>query len=66
MVNSKKMLGMVIGLFCLTFVVVSAMAAPVEIKLGHVDPRTFVFPKRGQRERRLRASLKAQPGAMWT
>ena len=38
MVKKKMVLGMVAGLFCLMFVVVSALAAPIELKVAHVNP----------------------------
>src|SRR4030066_407385 len=47
MEKRKMLLGVVIGLFCLMFVVVSALAAPVEIKLGHVDPADVCISKKG-------------------
>lgn len=47
MEKKKMVLGMVVGLFCLMFVVVSAQAAPIEIKLGHVDPADVCISKKG-------------------
>jgi len=47
MEKKKIVLGMVIGFFCLMFVVVSAKAAPIEIKLGHVDPADVCISKKG-------------------
>jgi len=40
-------LGMWAGLFCLMFIVASAVAAPVEIKFGHVDPPDVFTSKKG-------------------
>jgi len=40
-------LGLVVGLACFVFVAVSAMAAPVEIKFGHVDPPDIFTSKKG-------------------
>ena len=45
--KKKVLLTMVIGLFCVTFVVASAMAAAIEIKLGHVDPTDPFVSKKG-------------------
>jgi tripartite ATP-independent transporter DctP family solute receptor len=47
MIKRRVVLGMVIGLFCLTFVVASTLAAPIEIKLGHVDPPDVCTSKKG-------------------
>ena len=47
MVNSKKMLGMVIGLFFLALCAAPAWAAPIEIKFGHVDPPDIYTSKKG-------------------
>ena len=47
MERKKVVLAMVIGLFCVTFVAASALAAPVEIKLGHVDPADICISKKG-------------------
>jgi len=38
MVKRKMVLGLVVGLFCLMFVIVSALAAPIELKIAHVNP----------------------------
>jgi len=64
MEKKKVVLAMVIGFVCFIFAATSGLAAPVEVKLGHVDPADICISKKGQREQRLRASLKAQPGAM--
>ncbi len=47
MEKKKVVLGMVIGLFCLTFVVASTLAAPIEIKFGHVDSPDVCISKKG-------------------
>src|SRR4030042_3729593 len=47
MVKRKMLLGTAVGLFCLTFIVGLALAAPVEIKLGHVDSPDVCISKKG-------------------
>jgi len=47
MEKKKMVLGMWAGLFCLMFIVASAVAAPVEIKFGHVDPPDVFTSKKG-------------------
>lgn len=43
----KVILGLVVGLFCVMSVVTSTLAAPIEIKLGHVDPADVCISKKG-------------------
>jgi len=47
MEKKKMVLGMVVGLFCLTFITASALASSIEIKLGHVDPADVCISKKG-------------------
>src|SRR5512139_801623 len=47
MVRRRTVLGMVIGFVCFIFVIGSALAAPIEIKLGHVDPADVCISKKG-------------------
>jgi tripartite ATP-independent transporter DctP family solute receptor len=47
MVKGRKVFGWVVGLFCLVFITASTMAAPIEIKLGHVDPADVCISKKG-------------------
>jgi tripartite ATP-independent transporter DctP family solute receptor len=47
MVKRKMLLGTAVGLFCLTFIVGLALAAPVEIKFGHVDSPDVCISKKG-------------------
>src|SRR5512139_1698880 len=47
MVRRRTVLGMVIGFVCSILLIASAHAAPVEIKLGHVDPADVCISKKG-------------------
>jgi tripartite ATP-independent transporter DctP family solute receptor len=47
MEKRKVVLGLVVGFFCLMFVVASVLAAPIEIKFGHVDPPDVYTSKKG-------------------
>lgn len=49
MEKMKKVLGKVIGFICLIFILIaaSAMATPIEIKFGHVDPPDVYTSKKG-------------------
>lgn len=47
MEKGRMVLGMLIGVFCLTLVAASVLAAPIEIKFGHVDPPDVYTSKKG-------------------
>ena len=47
MERKRMVLTMVVGLVCFIFIVASAVAAPIEIKLGHVDPADICISKKG-------------------
>jgi tripartite ATP-independent transporter DctP family solute receptor len=47
MEKRKMVLGIVVGLISLTFFAASTLAAPIELKLGHVDPADVCISKKG-------------------
>ncbi|MBS3918196.1 MAG: DctP family TRAP transporter solute-binding subunit [Deltaproteobacteria bacterium] len=60
MEKRKMVLGLVVGLFCLMFVVASALAAPIEIKFGHVDPPDIFTSKKGAAGAAFKAIVEAE------
>lgn len=62
MEKGRMVLGMVIGVFCLTLIVASALAAPVEIKFGHVDPPDVCTSKKGAAGAAFKNLVEAETG----
>jgi tripartite ATP-independent transporter DctP family solute receptor len=62
MEKRKMVLGMVVGLFCLMFVVVSALAAPIELKIAHVNPPDVFASGKGAAGAVLKNIIEAETG----
>lgn len=62
MEKRKMVLGLVVGLFCLTFVAASTLAAPIEIKLAHGDPADVYTSKKAAGAAVFKGLMEAQTG----